>query len=92
MNWPPCIMRLRIRNQKRRVSLWLPMFLILIIIVAFAIALFPIVLVASAVLWRSGKGKPLLLAGPAILKVLFALRGLEVYVEQRSEQVFISII
>jgi hypothetical protein len=91
MIWPPSVLHLRIHNSRRHFRLWLPLFLIWPLMLMIFLALSPLVLVLAVVLWPSGMGKPLLFAGPVLFRVLCALRGLEVNVEQPSERVLISI-
>lgn len=95
MNRPPYLMRIRIDKEGRKLNIWLPLFLILpvvaVIIAVVMLVLAPIVLLAAAVLWRFGWGKPLLIVAPAALGCLFALRGLEVDISNSQEKVFVSI-
>jgi len=85
------MMCLRIKSSKRRFGLWLPLLLILPLAVALAIILIPLVLVYDLVQRGRGRGgKPLLLAGPAVCRVICALCGLEVDIKKHSEQVFLS--
>ena len=90
MSFPPPIMRLRIQEDDRSFSLWLPLILIWPLIVVLGIALLPVVLILAILLWPTGWGKTILFGGPALLRVCCALRGLEIYVEETSQQVFIS--
>lgn len=91
MIWPPSGLHLRIRSQRRHFRLWLPLFLIWPLMAVIFLALSPLILVLAIILWPSGMGKPLLLAGPVLFRVFCSLRGLEVNVEQPSERVLISI-
>ena len=91
MIWPPSVLRLRIHSQRRHFRLWLPLLLVWPLMVVILLALSPLILVLAIILWPSGMGKPLLLAGPLLFRVFCALRGLEVNVEQPSERVLISI-
>ena len=89
MIWPPSVLRVRIRSSKRRFGLWLPLFLFWPPVLALALALFPIVLVLAILLWPTGRGRPLLLSGPAFFQLFCALRGLVIAVESPSSQVYI---
>ncbi len=91
MNLPPSLLRVRVQNSKRRLGLWLPLFLVWPPVVLFALALFPFVLVLAALLWRKGWGRPVLLAGPTFFRLFCALRGLVIDVEDASDQVYIAI-
>jgi hypothetical protein len=91
MMCPPSLLRLRIRNERHRFGLWLPLFLIWPLVLVLGLALWPLLLIASFVLWDRGWGKPLLLGGPALFELLCALRGLKVNIKQDSQQVLISL-
>ncbi len=86
----PLLLRVRVQSGRRRFGLWLPLFLIWAPIFLLALALFPLVLVLALVLWPRGLGRPLLLAGPAIFRIVCALRGLLIDVHSPPEQVYIS--
>lgn len=91
MNCPPEIMRLRVSNkQRKRLSLWIPLFPMWLILAIFVIALSPLLVLLVLVLWPVGWGKVLLFSGPRIASCLCALRGLEVNVQQGDRLVFIS--
>jgi hypothetical protein len=90
MKRPPFWVKFQVHSRKWRFSLWLPLFLILPLVAAFVLALLPFILIAALVQRCRGRGKPLLLAGPAVVRIIWALRGLEMDVERRSERVCIS--
>ena len=90
MNRPPLILRLAISNQRRHMSLWLSLFLILPIVAAVALVLTPIVVIAALVLWPFGWGKSLLLSVPVFIRCLCELRGLEVDLKQGDQLLLIS--
>ena len=90
MIWPPSLLRIRIQNGRRRFGLWLPLILLWPPIVLITLALFPIVLVSAAVLWRRGWGRPLLLSGPLFFGLFCALRGLRIDIKNQQEWVYIS--
>jgi len=91
MNRPPYLMRVHIIDDGRKIRLWLPLFIILPFIALLILIVLPFLLVAAAVLWWSGWGRPLLCIIPATLGCLCALRGLKVDVLNDREKVFISI-
>lgn len=90
MNCLPLLMRLDVSGQRRRLSLWIPLFLIWPIVAAFAILLAPLVLIAALVLWPFRWGKLLLFSGPLIFSCLCALRGLEVDLKKSDRVLLIS--
>jgi hypothetical protein len=89
MSMPPCLMRLKIKNQRHHFSLWIPLFLAWLILFVFALALSPLVLVLVVILWLLGFGKFLML-GPYIYQTLCALRDLEIDINDKQEKIFLS--
>jgi hypothetical protein len=90
MMYPPTIVRFRFENQRRCYSLYLPLYLVLLPVLAIGLLLLPLVLVVGVLLWPTGWGRALLLAGPAVYRLLDALRGLKVDVAQGPQRIAIS--
>ena len=86
MSWPPMIMRLRIKNKKQNLNLWLPIFLAYPIILAIALLLLPLVLIIVLVTWPSGWGRPFLFSGFYLARVIWTMRGLEIDIRKNSEE------
>ena len=91
MIWPPALLRIRIRNEKRRFGLWLPLFLVWPFFVLAAMAMFPLVLLLALLLWPKGWGRTLLLMGPWVFRMFCALRGVVIDVKSGTNQVYIVI-
>jgi len=99
---PPMLLRVSIRNGRRRFCLWLPLFLIgplfLLFFLVAAVLVLPFLLIAVVVLWCRGAGKwilpavvMLLQVGPLLVVLLCALRGLRVEVQNGPQQrVYVS--
>ena len=87
---PPLFLRLRFHNKRRRFGLWLPLFLIWPLFLVGALLLLPLVLLAAILLFPFGWSLTVLMFGPLILRVLCALRGLQVDVRDGREQFYIS--
>ncbi len=87
---PPSIMRIKIGEKEKGFRLWLPLFLLWPVVLLVALLLAPFILVGAVVLWPKGWGRPLLLVGPLLLGLVFALRGLTIDVEDGDERVYIS--
>jgi len=90
MSYPPLIMRLRIVNDRSNFGLWLPLFLLYPLLLAFALIAEALAIVAFIFLWPLGWGKTLLLTIPYLFRVICALRELEVDIENRRETFFLS--
>jgi hypothetical protein len=77
-------------RRGRGFGLWLPLFIVWPPIALLALALSPLVVVLAALLWPTGWGRPLLLAGPSLFRLFCALRGLRLDVESSSQRVVIA--
>jgi hypothetical protein len=94
MKCPPMWLRLRIRNERARFGLWLPLFLLWPVVLVFLLALSPLILIAILVLWPSGWGKLVWLALRSLGSIICALHGLRVDIAsaERNEIVYISVV
>ncbi len=90
MNWPPFFLTLRIRGRRRWFGCWFPLILVWLPALVLALALSPLVIAASILLWPTRYGRPLLLAGPAFYRVFTAVRGLKLAVRGKHPSVYIS--
>jgi len=86
----PLLMRLKVSRNPKGHGLLLPIFLVWILLFALLIVLFPFVLVAALITWRSGQGKWLLLTYPLLISVLFHLSGLHVEIEHEKQNILIA--
>jgi hypothetical protein len=83
----PLILNMRVRKEGRRqVSLFLPIFLVWILLLALLLALLPFVLLAALLTWSYG-GKMLLGLYPRLFSVLWALSGLHIEVKNEKEDI-----
>lgn len=88
MTWPPSLARIRIAEGGRcKLDLWLPLMVVWPALLALGVVLAPAVVVVALVLWPSGKGRAVLLAGPLAFWFFCTLRGLCVAVEKPGEQI-----
>jgi hypothetical protein len=91
MNWPPYLMKLRIKNTEHNFGLWLPLFLIwpivLVCLLAVFLILLPFGLLAMIFTWQLGWWRPLVLGVPSICRVLCNLRGTVVDVDDHDGHV-----
>ena len=89
MMFPPSILRVRVLDDDSRVNLWIPLVLIWPLVVAVYLLLLPFVLVAALLTWPSGRGRLILMGGPALFRLYCALRGLRVDVREPNQSVLI---
>lgn len=74
MTFPPLFLRLVVNGR----GLWLPVFLLWLVLAVLGVLLLPVALLAALVLWPAGYGRALLLGGPRLAQVICAIRGLRV--------------
>jgi hypothetical protein len=86
----PMIMRIHIvEDNRKKAGLVLPLFVVWLLVLPFIIISIPIVLLAALILWPSGYGKSILLAGPAVFMVVSALSRLHIDVEGKDGRTLI---
>ena len=92
MIFPPSILYLRkARLPRRGRGLWIPLVLIWGPLVVLWALLLPLILLAAVALWRSGKGKAILLGPPKLFVLFCRLRGFELAIEGKDTNVVIRI-
>jgi len=89
MNTPPLLLKISMPINSGTMRLWLPLFLIYPFLAVFALILLPLVLVAALLLWPMGWSRTILLAGPYLYRLICALRGLEVDIQQKNKKILI---
>lgn len=86
---PPSVLRVRIvESGRRKLRLWIPMFLVWPIVIALMIVLSPVALIVF-ISWS--RARDYIKAGPQILGALWAMRGLRVDVGEHQDGVFVSL-
>ncbi len=85
----PLVIKLKIpREKKRPVNLYLPVFIVWLLIFCLLLVALPFVLLAALFSWRAGYGLKLLLIYPLIFSMLWHMQGLVIDVQ--SDDTFIS--
>ena len=88
----PMLLRLRGTDRNgRRFTLWLPLFLIYIVLLPLLIIPLPFILLAALIMWPTGKGGLVIQAYLAIFRVLGCLSGLEVDIGSGDGNFFIKL-
>ena len=92
MKLPPLWLRLRVLDAgRRKISLWVPLFIVGPIFMILCAFFFPLILIAALYLWQYGKGKLLLMAVPMFIYLFFQAKGLNLYVKSGEEQIYMKI-
>ncbi len=87
----PMLLRIRgIDNNRKRFGLWLPLFLVWIIVLPLLIIPAPIILLAALLMWPFGYGYIVMQAYFTIFKILWCLSGLEFNIESGHGTFFIT--
>jgi len=88
----PMLLRIRgIDHNGERFSLWLPLFLIYLILLPLLVLLFPIILLAEFLMWLFGKRVPVLQVYFSIFRIMICLSGLEFEMESFNKNLFIKL-
>jgi hypothetical protein len=89
----PMFLKMHIRERgKKGVRLWIPVFLVWILLFALMLVLLPLVLLASLLTIWKGPGLALLLFYPMVWAVLWSLSSLYVDVENSSHKILFTFI
>ena len=75
MNRPPLLLHLRIPSKSGFIGLWLPWFLVYPVLLLLMLVALPLILIAVLIMVPMGNARSLLLAGPYLWRVMFAMRG-----------------
>jgi hypothetical protein len=88
----PTLLHLKIPTEDGYFGLWLPWFLVYVILLALMLVALPFVLLAAIILLPSGRARPLIMAGPCLWRLLFAMRGLRAEIQTGRRQVLVNFI
>jgi len=88
---PPMILHLRIPSGRRYIGLWLPWFLVYLLLVPVVILLLPFLLVGTLALIPAGKAGLPFTALYYFWQLLANLRGLKVEIEDKRRKILLSL-
>ena len=88
----PIFLHLRIPTQDGSFGLWLPWFLIYPVMLVLMLVVLPFALLAVIVLLPLGKARPVIMAGPYLWGLLFALRGLNLEFETGGRAMLVNFV
>ncbi len=96
MSWPPFLLKLRFKNSEHSFALWLPIFLVGPVCLAFLLAvvliLLPFAILTVIFTWEPGWLRFELLFVPSMLRLLSQLRGLLFDVDGSKGHVYIEFV
>ncbi len=86
----PMILKLRSRGKSgKRPTLWLPLFLVWIIVLPLLVIPAPFIMLAALIMWPSGRGHLVFHAYLTIFRIIGCLSGFEMDIESRNSTFFI---
>ena len=94
MNWPPMLMHVEVKNKDTNFNIWIPIILLLFVVLVVVIVLLPLILLALLILLMVGMGRWaefMVLSIWTAFASLWAMRGLEVNVENSRDHVIVSV-
>ena len=92
MIFPPSILRIRIvKKGKKKLGLWLPLFLLWPVILALLVMLLPLLFVLAICPRRGAEGGMIVAGLPQVFVIACALRGLKVDVQEDDQQIQVSL-
>ncbi len=92
MMLPPAILRLRVvENNRRKIALWLPIFLLWPPLFLLIGASLPLILVLALAFWWHPKARKVVKSIPAVFEVICSLKGFTIDIEDEEDEIFIKI-
>ena len=89
----PMILKIKIpREDRKPVNLYLPFFLVWLLVFAVFLVLLPFILIAGLFTWHLGYGKIVIMAFPMLFHLIWHMQGLVVDVEGKDGTVYMAFI
>lgn len=88
----PTLLHLKIPTEDGYFGLWLPWFLVYIMLLALMLIALPFVLLAAVILLPMGRARPLIMAGPYLWRLLFAMRGLKAEIRSGRRDILVNFV
>jgi hypothetical protein len=86
-------MKVRIPRESRRpVNLYLPVFIVWLLLFAICLLLLPFLLIGAVFTWQAGHGKIMIFSIPMLFCVLWHLHGVLIDVESENEKIYLEFI
>jgi len=88
----PLILKLRIRDKnQRRFGIWLPLFILWLIILPLLAIPAPLIFLAALILWPGRYGRIILYSYFAIFTVIWNLSGLNLDIQSKDSIVYLDL-
>jgi hypothetical protein len=88
----PLILILRIKDKNQvKFGIWLPLFILWLIILPILAIPAPLVLLAALILWPGGKGRFVLYSYAAIFNLIGNMSGLKVDIQSKDSIVYLDL-
>ena len=89
----PVLLKLRVPRQDGDIlTLYLPLFLLWLILIPILIVLLPFILIGAVFAWNSGYGRFLVYLYPLLFDLLVNLKGLKIDIQSKKDNIYISFI
>jgi len=92
MKSPPVLLHVRIPIGDSFFGLWLPWFLVYLLLLILMLIALPFVIILALFLIPTGKSRPLILAGPYVWRLLANMKGLKVDIQQKKCKLMFSFV
>lgn len=92
MKRPPLLLHLQIPLGDGFIGLWLPWFLVYLLLLILMVIALPFIIIFAIILIPTGKIRPLIMAGPYIWQILFNMWGLKVDIQQNDRKLMLNFI
>lgn len=84
----PLVLHIRVKPKSRKVfGLWLPLFILWLIVLPILAVFAPLVLIVSLLSWKYGKGRLILFSYFSIFNLIFNLSGLKIDVQSKEDNI-----
>jgi len=92
MKYPPMLLHLRIPVGDGFFGLWLPWFLVYLLLLITMLIAIPFMIVLAIILLPIGKSRPLIMIWPYIWRLLCNMRGLTVDIQQNKRKLMFDFV
>ena len=92
MKSPPMLLHLQIPIGEGFIGLWLPWFLVYLLLLVLTVIAVPFLILMAIVLVPTGRSRLIILGGPYIWRLLFNMKGLHLDVQQKNRKLMMSFV